>query len=1760
MVNIAGYQILTQIYDSSNSQVYRGIRQSDGTPVIIKILKQDYPTPAELTRYKQEYELTHSLNLEGVIAAYSLEPYQRTLAIVLEDFGGIPLGKIIEQSPLNLKECLQVMVKIAQSLGELHAQNIIHKDINPANIVINPQTQQLKLIDLGIATRLSRENPALKNPNILEGTLPYISPEQTGRMNRSLDYRTDFYSLGVVFYQLLTHQLPFTSKEPLELIHCHIAKQPQTPHDVNPSLPPILSDIVMKLMAKNAEDRYQSAWGLKEDLKTAIHQLQETGNIISFELGTNDISDHFSIPQKLYGREREIATLLSAFEGAKEQSEFILVSGYSGIGKSCLVQEIHKPITEKRGYFVAGKFDQFQRNIPYSAILIAFRQFMEQILTESQENLETWKNKFLQALGSNGKVLIDVIPEIELIIGEQPPVPELGATESQNRFNLVFQNFIHAACSQDHPLVVFLDDLQWADSATLKLIQLMMSDVSLQHLLLIGAYRDNEVHPAHPLKIMVNELRETQAVIQEIHLNNLSLNHVNEMIGETLNSTLEQGYRLANLVVKKTDGNPFFVNQFLLNLYAEKLINFDYEQKRWKWNQQEIESCNITDNVVELMIQKLRKLPIVTQYVLRLAACIGATFDLPTLSIIAEKSPREIFLALVTAIQSGLILTLSELDEELLFQDYKFLHDRVQQAAYSLIAQEDKPALHLKIGRLLLENVSEAEREEKVFDLVGHLNLGQDLIEQDSEKEELAELNFQAGEKAKKSTAYGAGMLYLQTGIDLLNENCWKIQYNFTLKLYIMGSQLAYLNADLEQMEEKANQVLHYGKTILDKMPVYEVLINAYTGQSKHQEAIDLGRQVLGELGVNLPVSMNATQNNQALQALNQILEGRKIEDLINLPMMSDRHIQSSMKILHMLFASVFQGKPDLLPILGITMVRLSLEFGNTPSSAVGYVLHGLILCSVWQHLEEGYAFGRLSLDLLDRFHWSNFQSIVLNMFGNHIQHFKDHFRDTSNTLYEGHKAGLETGDFLFCGYNISNSYLQRFLFGTELEPMIRELLDYRHLMISIKQSSPLVYLDLLQQTGINLRETVPEPHRLLGEVYNEIERIPKHEEDQELTALSLLYLYKLLLAYLFEDYQFALEYIKIAEENNYENAVTGMVCIPCFHFYTALTYLAVLSPNSQDLPLDQIGHWQRLEFHEERVRQWAQCSPKNHLHKCFLLQAEKYRLDGNKAEAIEHYDRAISAAHENQYLNEEALANELAAKFYLDWGKDKIAQSYMQEAYYAYTLWGASAKVRDLSQRYSTLLDPISPQNSSSSKTQTETSSGKNFHKTLDMETVFKANQVISGEIVLDKLLVELMTIILQNAGAQTGCLIVVDQGNLILQASGNINSEDIQVLQQLPIEEATGVCHAIVNYVARTQESVVLNNALQSGNFTQDSYIQTHQPQSILCVPLVNQGKLISIVYLENHLITRAFTEERVNLIQVISGQAAIALENAYLYRNLEGKVAERTAELALANREIQTLNEQLTSENLRLSSELDVAKKIQQMVLPKLTELEGIQDLEIAGYMEPADEVGGDYYDILNDGDRIKISIGDVTGHGLESGVLMLMAQTVVRALENMQETNAIHFLDIVNKTLCQNLERMNSEKNMSLAILNYKEGLIKISGQHEEIIVVRANGELELIDTLDLGFPIGLDWQISDFIQEQEVVLNADDLIILYTDGITEAENLEKQQYGLERLTQLAQQYREHSASQIRDLIIEDVRQFIGKQKVFDDITLVVLKQK
>ena len=841
------------------------------------MLKLDYPSTQELTRYKQEYEITRSLNLQGVIKAYSQQEYQRTLVILLEDFGGESLEQWMHKcpetfSPMPLSTFLRLAIDLTDILGRIHAANVIHKDINPGNIVLNPHTGVVKIIDFGIATRFNRTNPTFKSHYALEGTLPYLSPEQTGRMNRLLDYRTDFYSLGVTFYELLTGQLPFPTRDILELVHCHIAKQPPPPDDLNATIPKAVSNIIMKLMAKNAEDRYQSVWGIKADLEICAKQLIEIGKIDNIQLGLQDIRDRFQIPQKLYGRDKEVAMLIATFERVaaspnhaeniseqKQNSnstfpvEMMLVSGYAGIGKSALVQEIYKPITQKRGYFISGKFDQFQRNIPYSAIADALQKLVQQLLGESDEQVQQWRSRLLAALGNNGQIIIDVIPEVELIIGKQPPAPEVGATKAQNRFNRIFQSFVRVFCSKEHPLVIFLDDLQWIDSATLKLIELMLLDEQIQSLFLIGSYRNNEVNSMHPLALMLERLRKKGVVFQEIILTPLTLEPLNQLIAETLHHNPDTVHSLAELVLCKTEGNPFFVNEFLRILYSENLLSFDTEDLSWQWNIARIQAQNITNNVVELMLVKLKKLPESTQQILRLAACIGAEFNLDVLSIVCEQSPQLVFLDLLAAIQNGLIQPRSELDENLLIKEHKFLHDRVQQAAYALIDDSHKQIVHLQIGRNLLEKTLPERISERLFEIVDHLNHGIELVTEQAERNEIAKLNLMAGQKAKAAIAHRMAKKYLATGRAWLAASSWQTNCDLTLDLYSETTEVAYLCGDFEQVEYWVAIILQEAKTVLDTVKVYEVKIQTDIAQNQSLKAIDTALQVLQQLGIGFP-------------------------------------------------------------------------------------------------------------------------------------------------------------------------------------------------------------------------------------------------------------------------------------------------------------------------------------------------------------------------------------------------------------------------------------------------------------------------------------------------------------------------------------------------------------------------------------------------------------------------------------------------------------------------------------------------------------------------------------------------------------------------------------------------------------------------------------------------------------------------------------------------------------------------------------------
>lgn len=1513
MILISGYQICTQIYGSANSLVYRGTRNHDNKAVILKVLRQDYPTPEKITRYKQEYKITQNLNLDGVITAYSLEKYQRTLAIVFDDFGGSSLNLLMSSNKIRLSDFLTISIKITESLSQIHTANIIHKDINPSNIVLNPGNGQLKIIDFGISTVLTRETPTIKNPNVLEGTLAYISPEQTGRMNRNLDYRTDFYSLGITLYELLTQQLPFNATDAMELVHFHIAKRPVPPDEVNPQIPKAVSNIVMKLLAKTVEERYQSAWGIKADLLECLTQLQTNGKILEFPLSRQDIPDKFQVPQRLYGRKQQIETLMSVFKRVSQgTTEMMLVTGYSGIGKSALVQVLYKPIASQRGYFISGKFDQFQGNIPYSAVVNAFSDLTRQLLTETEAQLKLWREKLLAALGANSQVIIDVIPQVELIVGKQLEVPKLPPPEAQNRFRLVFQNLIRVFSKPEHPLVLFLDDLQWADAASLQLMELLITDSNSQYLFLIGAYRDNEVNDAHPLLWSLDQIRKAGTIVNYISLSPLHLPDVNQLILETLKDSPERVKPLSELILAKTNGNPFFINEFLKSLYNEKLLEFDFNQGRWRWNLKQIQARSITDNVIELMTGKIQKLSELTQQVLQRSACIGNQFDLQTLAVVSEKSLKKTHNELREAIAEGLVLPLGdtyksiELDEpqpaDGLKVEYKFAHDRIQQAAYSLISAEERQAVHRQMGQLLLQNTELEKQAGKIFDIVNQLNLGIKLINNQFQRDELAQLNLIAGKKAKATAAYKPALNYFMAGVGLLSKNSWQEQYELTLALYVEAAEAACLCTYFDEMDRLASVVLRRAKTLLDKVKVYEVKIQACKAQNQMLQAVKTALAVLKLLRVRFPEKPNKLNILLGLLRTKLALAGKRIEDLIDLPEMTDRYKLAAMSILVRINVAAYTAVPELYPLILFKQVNLSVKHGNASESAGAYASYGVVLCGVVGDINSGYQFGQLALRLVDRFNAKHTKAGIIEAVSFHLRHWKEHVKETLEPLLEGYHSGLETGDIEGAAICAVVHSCHSFFIGKELVAIEQEMATYSKAMAQLGQETHLNYNEMIRQWVLNLIGQSENPCRLSGESYNEQSMLPLHQQANDRTAIYVLYLSKLLLCYLFSEYSQAVENAAIAEK--YLDGATATAIVPLFHFYDSLAWLSVF-PDAQKSEQKRILG--KVSANQVKMKKWAHHAPMNYLHKFYLVEAERHRIVGQDAKAMDFYDQAIELGKKHEYLQEEALANELTAKFYLSKSKFNIAQVYMLNARYCYLKWGATRKVKDLDRQYPQLLYKMSE--ATRTDIDTKDSVFSRNGEELDLTTIVKASQAISSEILLDKLLTKLLKIVMENAGAQKGYLILSKNKKLFIEVAGLLEPEQEISRQSIPVVSSQELPTTLINYTERTKEEVVLNEATAEVRFIHDPYINTQKPKSVLCMPILNQGKLISIIYLENNLTTGAFTSERLEILRLLCSQAAVSLENAQLYeqldnhsRTLKQKVAERTLELQGKNEQLQ------------------------------------------------------------------------------------------------------------------------------------------------------------------------------------------------------------------------------------------------------------------
>jgi diguanylate cyclase (GGDEF)-like protein/PAS domain S-box-containing protein len=1555
MNTLNNYLLEEKLYEGNHSIVYRGHRNADSQPksFIFKILKKGYPPPEEVAKFRREYETTRDLGnrVSGVIHAYGIEKYKNSFAMILEDFGGESLEKLKQEKRLkpDLTRFLHLALQITDILAEIHGQQVIHKDINPSNIIRNPITNELKIIDFGIAAVLPHETVEHASPNAIEGTLAYMSPEQTGRMNRSLDYRTDFYSLGVTFYELLTSRLPFETEDPMELVHAHIARVPPAPHQLVPEIPPVISRIIMKLMAKNAEERYRNALGLKHDLQRCLEQVTAAGRCEDFEIGRKDFSHIFQVPQKLYGRQTEMAVLLGAFERASQGTpQMMLVAGYAGIGKTSLVQEVCKPIVQKRGYFISGKFDQFKQNNPYAPMVQAFQELVRQLLTENEEQMTRWNAKILAAVGANGQVIIDIIPAVKWIIGRQEPVPELPPPQAQNRFNRVFLNFIRVFAAPDHPLTIYLDDLQWIDLPSLKLIELLMTEVENRGLFLIGAYRDNEVNAAHPLIQAIDTLTKKGKHVHTITLPPLGPAEVNRLIADALHCSPGTTSSLSRLCLKKTGGNPFFLKEFLRTLYRQKLIEFDNKTLSWHWKLGKIEQAGITENVVDLMVGKIRNMNQRTQDALKWAAAVGGRFTLKTLSLVIRQSCRQITDDLWEPLREDLILPTDEkykyarisnqpgLMSIAGLAEFKFSHDRIQQAAYSLIDEDAQGEIHLKIGRLLLENTPREKLEEKIFDILNHLHAGLQWVTRPDDLIDTARLDLLAARKAKSSAAYPSALEYAAMGVQLLRGlpgDSWQNQYELTYELYKEHAEIEYLNGNFDRAQSLIMLTLEKARSNVEKAELYGLLIVMYTLQARYQQAIEVGRNALKLFGILLPHHNLKEEILKSNEKLMGRLKGKRITSLLEAPEMKDPEKRAALKVLCALGPLCYRSDYELMALSAMEMINLGLDYGFAPELGYACVTYGMVIVTYVGDFQLAYELGWTAIIISERFQDFPMKCQTCLIFDASINHWLKHIKEGAPITEEGFRAGLDSGELQYTGYLLLYKNLHAFYQGKNIEDILR---DIPKDLLFCKKTGNQWAIDALSGCQGALNNLSGKTGGMLSfdmTDTTEMRYLKRCRSRQSFFALTGYMVMKAQVLYLYGYFDRAHRGIACARKRSIY--VTTCILQTDINFYESL----LITARFKKIPGKQKKEYlKRLENNQKQMKTWADNCPANFLHKYFLVEAERARITGKKLAAMNLYDRAIESARENKFVQHEALANERAAKFYLKLGLKKIAGFYMADALYGYKMWGADRKVRQLEAAYSRLLAVIFQRKELffdaalekrilyplKEKAKTPASP-----EIFDWMTFLKACDALSSEIALEKLLKKIMGLVMTNAGAEKGVFLLVEKRDeketLVVEAVGAVDDPDVRVMQSIPLEELKTcnlppmLCEAVINYTAHTKERVILHDAAHEGQFIHDPYVKTKKTGSVLCMPLIYRGELIGVLYLENNLVCGAFTEERVHILDLLSAKMAISIVNARIHDRLEESVKKRTTELKIANEILRSeIAERRTVEKELLKSE--------------------------------------------------------------------------------------------------------------------------------------------------------------------------------------------------------------------------------------------------
>jgi PAS domain S-box-containing protein len=1452
---------LESLHKDAGLVLCRGRRKDGPGQVLVSLPEEESPAREVLKRLETEYRLRAELDSGWAIRPVELLREKGQIALVLEDPGGEPLDQVLER-PLELTRFLRLAIGLSAALGALHERGIIHKDIKPANVMVDPKSGQVWLMGFGFALQLVRMRQTPEPLETIAGTLAYMAPEQTGRMNRSIDSRSDLYSLGVTFYEMLTGQLPFTASDPLGWVHCKMARQPISPGERR-EIPQAISSIILKLLAKTPEERYQTAAGLEADLRRCLDEWTSVKQIAPFCPGEKDASERLVISEKLYGRDREREALIEAFNHVVNHGTpvFILISGYSGVGKSSVVNELHQAIELRRGILISGKFDQYKRDIPYSTLAEAFQILVRQILGKNEAELTRWRNHIRDAVGLNGQLMVNLIPELELIIGKQPPVPELPAQEAQNRFQAVFRSFLGIFAESEHPLALFLDDLQWLDLATLRLVEYLMTDPGVGHLLLIGAYRDNEVGITHPLVSTLESIRKTKADVREIVLAPLSVADMGELIADTLHQERTRAEPLAQLVHEKTGGNPFFAIQFLTTLATEGFLYFQRPDTAWRWDLSGIQEQHITENVVELLIGKLSRLPKSTREALKQLACMGSSAKKIDLTVVHGGSKTDARSDLLAAIRGGFIVKSPG--------SYRFAHDRIQEAAYSLIPERERAATHLQIGRLLLSKAKSEELEEKVFEIVSQFNRGAELLASRDERERVAELNLIAGQRAQGSAAHTSALKYLGAGAALLGPDCWERQYQLSFALEFQQATSEFVTGDLEAAEDRLSRLSPRARSIVDIAAITGLRVDLYTTLDRSDRAVDIGLEYLQQLGISWSPHPTEEEVLTEYKEMWRQLGSRPIEELINLPPMIDADRRATMDVLTKVMPpAMFTDKNLQCLVLG-RMARLSFEYGNSDGSCLGYVWLGGVLGSRFGDYQSGFRFGKLGVDLMENKGLNRFKPRVYLGFGSLVNFWTQPLQTGFALMRRAFDAAQEVGDLTYAAYACYDLIGQLLSSGDPLGEVQREA------EIALEQASNARFGLMIDGITSQLRLI----RMLLGltrefgsfddDQFSEV-RFERHlERDPHLANPACRYWIRKLQARLYAgNHKSAVEAAEKAEQLLW--AMPSSIELPDYHFHAALAR----SGHYVDAPPDeQRRHLEAIFAHARQLSIWAKNCPPNFASRAALVRAEIARIQGRQLDAERLYEEAIGSAREHGFINNEAVANEIAGKFYLSRGLEKIGQAYLRVGRSCYFQWGAEGKVEQLDRLY-----PLFGETSLDPATKT-----RPLFEQMDQTAVINALQAVSREIDLDKLMETVMVIAVEWAGAERGLLFLGRGLKPAIVAEASTRDDKVHVTLEQGLVKPPEFPESILRYVIRARESVILADASTKNSFSDDKYLQSVSARSILCLPLVKQGIQIGELYLENNQLAGVFTRDRLAVLELLTTQAAISLENARLYSEL-------------------------------------------------------------------------------------------------------------------------------------------------------------------------------------------------------------------------------------------------------------------------------------